>query len=145
MNWSRFAYNGLLATLTIIAEGDERGLTTDAADYCYSSTITNGDKPYQGYLPTAYQWELTWQNMDIVIDAINKKYPDININKTALSDNKWTSTQNNALLSCYFNTAVLNNGKFSSYLAIPFYACLSDSPSLLSLQDEQDGSLAQVA
>lgn len=144
-NWSRFAYNGLLATQTIIAEGDERGLTTAAADYCYSSTIANGDKLYQGYLPTAYQWELTWQNMDIVIDAINKKYPDLNVNKTTFSGNKWTSTQGSAFNSYYFNSAVYGNNKSISYLAIPFYACLSDSPSLLSHQDEQDGSLAQAA
>ena len=144
-NWSRFAYNGLLATQTIIAEGDERGLTTAAADYCYSSTIANGDKLYQGYLPTAYQWELTWQNMDIVIDAISKKYPDLNVNKTTFSGSKWTSTQNNATSSYVFSTAVNNYNKSFSYLAFPFYACLSDSPSLLSLQDEQDESLAQAA
>lgn len=144
-NWSRFAYNGLLATQTIIAESDERGLTTAAADYCYSSTIANGDKLYQGYLPTAYQWELTWQNMDIVIDAINKKYPDLNVNKTTFSGNKWTSTQIYASFSYYFTTAVSDNNKFSSYLAFPFYACLSDSPSLLSLPDEQNESLAQAA
>ena len=145
-NWSRFAYNGLLATQTIIAEGDERGLTTAAADYCYSSTITNGDKLYQGYLPTAYQWELTWQNMDIVIDAISKKYPDLNVNKTVFSGNKWTSTQCAASISYCFDTAVNNyGGKTYGCLAFPFYACLSDSPSLLSLPDEQDESLAQAA
>lgn len=144
MNWSRFVYNGLLATQTIIAEGDERGLTTAAADYCYSSTITNGDKLYQGYLPTAYQWELTWQNIDIVIDAINKKYPDLNVNKTAFGGNKWTSTQSNDASSYYFATAVNSNFKTGSFMAFPFYACLSDSPSLLSLQDEQDESLAQA-
>ena len=54
-------------------------------------------------------------------------------------------TQNNANNSYYFNTAVNNNNKNNSYLAIPFYACLSDSPSLLSLPDEQDESLAQAA
>ena len=144
-NWSRFVYNGLLATQTIIAEGDERGLTTDAADYCYSSTITNGDKLYQGYLPTVNQWELTWQNIDIVIDSINKKYPDLNVNKTTFSGAKWTSTQYYAASSYYFTTAVNGNGKTNSYMAIPFYACLSDSPSLLSLPDEQDDSLAQSA
>ena len=144
-NWSRFAYNGLLATQTIIAEGDERGLTTAAADYCYSSTIANGDNLYQGYLPTAYQWELTWQNMDIVIDAISKKYPDLNVNKTIFSDNKWTSTQSGANTSYYFNSAVNFNSKGVGYLAFPFYACLSASPSLLSLPDEQGESLAQAA
>lgn len=146
-NWSRFAYNGLLATQTIIAEGDERGLTTDAADYCYSSTITNGDKLYQGYLPTVYQWELTWKNMDILIDAINKKYPDLNVNKTTFSGNKWTSSQSNGFTSWTFSTAVNseNYGKANNYIAIPFYACLSDSPSLLSLPDDQDESSAQIA
>ena len=54
-------------------------------------------------------------------------------------------TQNNANNSYYFNTAVNVSLKNNSYLAIPFYACLSDSPSLLSLQDEQGESLAQAA
>lgn len=136
-NWSRFAYNGLLATQTIIAEGDERELQTSAADYCYGFTIKNADKTYQGYLPTVYQWELAWQNIDVVIDAINKKYPDFNVNKTVFSGAKWTSTQYRATFSCYFASAVSNYTKTYSCMAIPFYACLSDSPSLLSLQDEQ--------
>lgn len=136
-NWSRFVYNGLLATQTIIAEGDERGLTTAAADYCYSSTITNGDKLYQGYLPTANQWELTWQNIDIVIDAINKKYPDANANKTTLSGYKWTSTQNIAASSYYFTTAVFASIKTYNYMAFPFYACLSDSPSLVEFKNKK--------
>lgn len=147
-NWLRFLYNGLLSTQTIIAEGDERGLTTAAADYCYSSTIMNGDKLYQGYLPTANQWVLTWQNISIVIDAINKKYPDHNVNIMMFSSNKWASTQNNDTNSYYFGKNSYNlNRKTNSYITIPFYACLSDSPSLLSLpdEDEQNGSLAQAA
>lgn len=136
-NWSRFAYNGLLATQTIIAEGDERELTTDAADYCYSSTITNGDKLYQGYLPTAKQWELTWQNIDVVIDAINKKYPDINVNKTMFGNSKWTSTQSINNSSVYFSSNVSSNLKTYSFLAFPFYACLSDSPSLVELKNKK--------
>lgn len=146
-NWSLYAYNGLLATKTIIAEGDERGLTTDAADYCYSSTIINGDVSYQGYLPTIYQWELAWQNIDIVIDAINKKYPDVNVNKNTLGSTKWASTQLNAASSSTFKKVSDNDSKTSVCIAFPFYACLSDSPSLLSLpnEDEQNESLAQAA
>lgn len=137
-NWLRFLYNGLLSTQTIIAEGDERGLTTAAADYCYSSTIMNGDKLYQGYLPTANQWELTWQNINIVIDAINKKYPDNNVNIMMFSSNKWTSTQNNATSSYYFGISSFNlNRKSNSYMTIPFYACLSDSPSLVELKNKK--------
>lgn len=130
-NWDRFAYNGLLATQTIIAEGDERGITTAAADYCYSLTITNGDKLYQGYLPTVYQWELTWENMDIVIDAINKKYPDLNVNKATFGGSKWTSTQRTGRQSYIFSSIVTNIDKPESRMAIPFYVCISDSPSLV--------------
>lgn len=139
-NWSRFVYNGLLATQTIMAEGEERGLTTYAADYCYSSTITNGDKLYQGYLPTVDQWVLTWQNIDVVIDAINKKYPDVNANKTVFGINKWTSTQLNNSGSYHFNSAVIDNfgnNKNLNYMAFPFYACLSDSPSLVELKNKK--------
>lgn len=146
-NWSLYAYNGLLATKTIIAEGDERGLTTDAADYCYSSTIINGDVSYQGYLPTLYQWNLFWQNIDIVIDAINKKYPDVNVNKDTFGATKWTSTQFSTASTYTFKKNNDNSNKTNVSLAFPFYACLSDSPSLLSLpnEDEQNGSLAQAA
>lgn len=127
-NWLRFAYNGLLSTQTIIAEGDERGLTTAAADYCYSSTIMNGDKLYQGYLPTVNQWVLTWQNINIVIDAINKKYPDLNVNIMMFSYNKWASTQNSDTNSYYSGKGSYNiNRKSDSYTAIPFYACLMSS------------------
>lgn len=139
-NWSRFAYNGLLATQTIIAEGDERELTTDAADYCYSSTITNGDISYQGYLPTVYQWDLAWQNIDIVIDAINKKYPDLNVSKATFSCEKWTSSQNSASTSYSFIKNFVYRNKVLGYMAFPFYACLSDSPSLLSLSDKKEAS-----
>lgn len=136
-NWSRFAYNGFLATQTIIAEGDERGLTTAAADYCYSSTITNGDKLYQGYLPTVNQWNLTWQNIDIVIDAINKKYPDLNVNKTTFTFEKWASTQITADYANIFTAEISIRAKISKSMAIPFYACLSDSPSLVELKNKK--------
>lgn len=125
-NWSRFVYNGLLATQTIMAEGDERELTTAAADYCYSSTITNGDKLYQGYLPTVNQWELTWQNIDIVIDAIKKKYPDLDVNKIVFSVYKWTSTQYTDLESNIFASSITFIGKTTNALTVPFYACLSN-------------------
>lgn len=137
-NILRFAYNGLLSTQTIIAEGNERGLTTAAADYCYNSTIMNGDKLYQGYLPTANQWLLTWQNINIVIDAINKKYPDHNVNIMMLSSSKWTSIQNSDSNSYYAIKNHYNiNRKTNSYMVIPFYACLSDSPSLVEFKNKK--------
>ena len=139
-NWSKFAYNGLLATQTIIAEGDERELSTPAADYCYGITISNGDKTYQGYLPTAYQWEVAWSNFDILVEGVNMKYPELQLSKSRFSGNKWTSTQGSAYGSYYFGTAVdIYGGKNGSFLAIPFFACLSTSPSLLSLQGKENG------
>ena len=139
-NWSKFAYNGLLATQTIIAEGDERELSTPAADYCYDITISNGDKTYQGYLPTVYQWEVAWSNFDILVEGVNMKYPELQLSKSMFSGNKWTSTQFSADYSYCFYAAVGNFFKGYSSLAIPFFACLSTSPSLLSLHGKEDGS-----
>ena len=56
--------------------------------------------------------------------------------KSTFSGNKWTSTQDNATNSYYFGSAVGNSNKTFSYMAIPFYACLSNSLSLLSLSNE---------
>ena len=140
LNWRKFAYNGLLATQTIIAEGDERELSTPAADYCYGITISNGDKTYQGYLPTVYQWEVAWSNFDILVEGVNMKYPELQFNKSMFSGNKWTSTQYGAYGSYSFNTAVNDYIKGNSYVAIPSFACLSTSPSLLSLPDKEEGA-----
>lgn len=135
-DWSLFAYNGLLATQTIIAEGDERELSTPAADYCYGFTIQNGDKTYQGYLPTVNQWVVAWQNLDVVIEAITMKYPGYNASKSIFSGNKWTSTQSKATDSYCFGSIVSSLSKTISYVAFPFYACFSNSPSLSSLSNE---------
>ena len=142
----KFVYNGLLATQTIIAEGDERNLQTPACDYCYSMTISNSDLNYQGYLPTIDQWNTAWQNIDMVVEAVNMKYPELHASRQNFSGNKWTSTQNNASFSYYFNTGVGINIKSDWYLAIPFFACLSpSSPLRLSSESEQQDDEQRMA
>lgn len=126
--WSEFAYNGLHATETIIAEGDERELATPACDYAYSFKMVNSGLTYQGYLPTSYQWSTVWNNIDFVLDILGLKFPDMTFTRSMFANSKWTSTQGNAT-DCYaFGTAASNgNGKATSYPAFPFFACLSPS------------------
>ena len=125
--WSEFSYNGLHATETIIAEGDDRELATPACDYAYSFKVQNGDKTYQGYLPTSYQWSTVWNNIDFVLDMLGLKFPDMTFTRTMFANSKWTSTQFNAALSYFCGTIVNNTSKAASFLAVPFFACLSPS------------------
>lgn len=125
--WSEFAYNGLHATETIIAEGDERELQTPACDYAYGFKVDNSGVTYQGYLPTVYQWSVAWSNIDIILDMLGMKFPDLTFTKSMLSGAKWTSTQSSATYAHGFNSSVYGSYKSNSYLAIPFFACLSDS------------------
>lgn len=125
--WSEFAYNGLHATETIIAEGDERELATPACDYAYSFKVVNGDLTYQGYLPTCYQWTTAWNNIDLILDMLGLKFPDMTFTKSMFSNTKWTSTQLSAVDGCIFGTSANSYNKSASYLAIPFFACLSPS------------------
>ncbi len=136
----KFAYNGLVATITIIAEGDERGIETPFCDYCHSKTVDCAGEAWQGYGPTLEQWKLAWANIDYVVDAVNLKFPELGVSVNNYKGNKWTATQDNAAYSCCFGTAMSGSYfKFNADLAIPFFACPSPSLSL-SLSGEEDAS-----
>ena len=132
----KFAYNGLVATITIIAEGDERGIETPFCDYCYSKTVDCAGEAWQGYGPTLEQWKLTWANIDYVVDAVNLKFPGLGVSVSNYKGNKWTATQVSATNSYYFGTAMGGSFKYGAFLAFPFFACPSPSLSL-SLSSEE--------
>ena len=135
----KFAYNGLVATITIIAEGDERGIETPFCDYCHSKTVDCAGEAWQGYGPTLEQWKLAWANIDYVVDAVNLKFPELGVSVHNYKGNKWTATQSNATNSSFFGAAMGYGSKSNACLAIPFFAC--PSPSLpLSLSSEEDAN-----
>ena len=135
----KFAYNGLVATITIIAEGDERGIETPFCDYCHSKTVDCAGAAWQGYGPTLEQWKLAWANIDYVVDAVNLKFPELGVSINNYKGNKWTVTQYGATGSWYFGTQPSYSIKGFACLAIPFFACPSSSLSL-SLSSEEDSS-----
>lgn len=135
----KFAYNGLVATITIIAEGDERGIETPFCDYCHSKTVDCAGETWQGYGPTLEQWKLAWANIDYVVDAVNLKFPELGVSVNNYKGYKWTATQYYATGSYCFGTAVNGVSKSVACLAFPFFACPSPSLSL-SLSSEEDAS-----
>ena len=136
----KFVYNGLAATITIIAEGDERSIETPFCDYCYSQTVDCAGEAWQGYGPTLEQWKLARANIDYVIDAVNLKFPELGVSVNNYEGKKWTATQNDASNSYYIGTTEYYNSKINALLAIPFFACPSPSLSL-SLSSEEDASV----
>lgn len=136
----KFVYNGLVATITIIAEGDERSLETPFCDYCYSNTVDCAGEAWQGYGPTLEQWKLAWANIDYVVDAVNLKFPELGVSVGNYKGNKWTATQSFAAVSYFFGTAPDSDGKSAALLAVPFFACPSP-PLSLSLSSEEDASV----
>lgn len=136
----KFVYNGLVATITIIAEGDERSIETPFCDYCYSQTVDCAGEAWQGYGPALEQWKLAWTNIDYVIDAVNLKFPELGVSVNNYKVNKWTATQNGEVNSYCYNTTARPYNKYSSCMAIPFFACPSPSLSL-SLSSEEGASV----
>lgn len=136
----KFVYNGLVATITVIAEGDERSIETPFCDYCYSQTVDCAGEAWQGYGPTLEQWILAWANIDYVIDAVNLKFPELGVSVNNYKGNKWTATQYGATAGYYFNKASFGSDKTSFLLAIPFFAYPSSSLSL-SLSSEEGASV----
>lgn len=136
----KFVYNGLVVTITIIAEGDERSIETPFCDYCYSQTVDCAGEAWQGYGPTLEQWKLAWANIDYVIDAVNLKFPELGVSVNNYKGNKWTATQSYATGSASFGSAPGGTFKGAALLAIPFFACPSPSLSL-SLSSEEGASV----
>lgn len=136
----KFVYNGLVATITIIAEGDERSIETPFCDYCYSKTVDCAGEAWQGYGPTIEQWNLAWANIDYVVDAVNLKFPELGVSVNNYKGIKWAATQNGAMYSSHFGTAQNGGIKSNAWLAIPFFACPSSSLSL-SLSSEEGASV----
>lgn len=136
----KFAYNGLVATITIIAEGDERGIETPFCDYCHSKTVDCAGETWQGYGPTLEQWKLAWANIDYVVDAVNLKFPELGVSINNYKGNKWTATQFNSPAGYCFGAAMGTTSKSNACLAVPFFACPSPSLSL-SLSSEEGASV----
>lgn len=122
VQWSKYAWNGMLCTDTIIADGEKLGVKTPAATYCKSLSVTCGASKYNGYLPTSYQWDFVWNNFDIVLEYILLKYKGLSISKNNFSNFKWTSHQQNATGAYGFSTSVDGRTKSSSLAAFPFFA-----------------------
>ena len=136
----KFVYNGLVATITIIAEGDERSIETPFCDYCYSQTVDCAGEAWQGYGPTLEQWELAWANIDYVVDAVNLKFPELGVNVNNYKGTKWTVTQYSTQYNNQFSTRQSISFKSTALLTIPFFACPSPSLSL-SLSSEEGASV----
>lgn len=132
----KFVYNGLVATIIIIAEGDERSIETPFCDYCYSQTVDCAGEAWQGYGPTLEQWKLAWANIDYVVDAVNLKFPELGVSVNNYKGNKLAATQSGATTSYCFGTAPSSSTKSAALLAIPFFACPSPSLSLSLLSEE---------
>ncbi len=145
-SWGRFAYNGLLATQTIIAEGDERNIETPACDWCYNFEVKSNGKTYKGYLPTLYQRKIFIANIDMIMEGLVMKYPDMGSGKSSFLTNWWTSTQSDGAGAWYCGGSTTSYFiKSNGNTAIPFFACLSTSPSLLLSSDSEDASSNVVA
>lgn len=136
----KFSYNGLVATITIIAEGDEQSIETPFCDYCYSKTVDCAGEAWQGYGPTLEQWILAWANIDYVVDAVNLKFPELGVSVNNYKENKWTTTQFSSVFNYHFGTEPNSYYKSNAFLAIPFFACPSPSLSL-SLSSEEGASV----
>lgn len=138
--YNKFVYNGLVATITIIAEGDERSIETPFCDYCYSKTVDCAGEAWQGYGPTLEQWKLVWANIDYVVDAVNLKFPELGVSVDKYKISKWTATQSSAQNCYYFGVSQNSVIKGFNILAFPFFACPSPSLSL-SLSSEEGASV----
>lgn len=127
ISWSKFAYNGLLCTQNIVKEAKERELTVPAFTTCYNQTVESGGITYQGYLPTIYQLQIFWANIDSILTAVQYRFPNLILNKSMISGYKWSSTQQSTTYAWFYSTFTSNGSKLGNFLVVPFCAPLLTS------------------
>lgn len=118
-----YYYDGLTVSKKIQAEGDEKGISTNAVDKCLELSITTGNQVHEGFLGSIGQWSILWNNKLAVDDIIASVRPDAISNLSARTDNKWTSTQVSAINAYSWAIAASNRSKLYSFAVVPFFAC----------------------
>jgi len=122
-----YYYDGLTASRRVQQEGDDRAIDTLASDQALSQsrTIAAGtpsERILPGFLGAVGQWKELWMNAAEVDDILLSVRPNGTYLFSTLTEIKWTSTQNGGSNAWGWGTAADGNGKYFSYVVLPFFA-----------------------
>ena len=121
-----YYYNGEGANELIRTEAQQRALLVPAFTYAYSQIFEINGEQYHGYIGSIAQWAACINNMVYIRDNIIAELWDATtaatIYKWIVNSWKWTSCQNGASDAQMYGTTTGSDGKYRTYLVVPFYA-----------------------
>lgn len=117
-------YNGLKSSKLVREEAEERGLTVPLFTYAYEQTVNLADTQLHGFiLALGQNWEAK-ANVFLVDEVVKMLYgSNVKLFSALFLENKWTSTQANAMYAWAFSSSPGGGTKSLSNLALPVFAC----------------------
>lgn len=105
-------------------EAEERGLSIPLFTYAYEQTVNLADVQLHGFILTVGQMTEANVNKTLVDEVVKMLHGgNAKLFSALFSQWKWTSTQSSATNAWFFSSSPYSNGKSSSNMALPVFAC----------------------
>lgn len=119
-------YNGESSTFLIRQEAQERSLSVPAADYAYNQIFCIGGQDLHGFKMSAGQEFIHMANASPIKQILTTLYGEDVGNayyKFVMTNWRWTSSQTGAGYAWFCSSGASANGKTSSSVVLPVFAC----------------------
>ena len=119
-------YNGESSTYLIRQEAQERSLSVPAFDYAYGQIFNLGGEDLHGFLMSVGQEYVHVANIGIIRQVLETLYGETvatDYYNFVMNNWRWTSTQCNASYAWGYSSSAGSNGKSSSNVVLPVFAC----------------------
>lgn len=119
-------YNGESSSFLIRQESQERSLSVPAFDYAYEQIFSIGGEELHGFIMSIGQEYVHVANIGIIRQVLDTLYGEevaTNYYNFVIKKYRWTSTQYSAAGAWLYSSSANNDGKSSSAVVLPVYAC----------------------
>lgn len=119
-------YNGESSSFLIRQEAQERSLSVPAFNYAYGQIFNLGGEDLHGFVMSVGQEHVHVANIGIIKQVLETLYGETvatDYYDFVIKKYRWTSTQYNATSAWYYSSSAGTNGKSSSYVVLPVFAC----------------------
>lgn len=119
-------YNGESSSYLIRQEAQERSLSVPAFDYAYGQIFNLGGEDLHGFVMSVGQEYVHVANIGIIKQVLETLYGETvatGYYNFIMNNWRWTSTQGNAAYAWGYSSSAGSNGKSSSDVVLPVFAC----------------------
>ena len=119
-------YNGESSSFLIRQEAQERSLSVPAFDYTYGQIFNLGGEDLHGFVMSVGQEYVHVANIGIIKQVLETLFGETvatDYYNFVMKKYRWTSTQGNATSAWRCGSSAYSNGKSTSLVVLPVFAC----------------------